>query len=124
MRHHIRRISGTSFAILNNEKATTAKNFWYLGEVATESPTIVGIENFFSYFVLLRLEVLQFRLDSPSFLIPMSMMVTLEVVKVVQAKMMEWDPQMMLDPNNPETSMKAKTSNLNDELALVIATEF
>ena len=49
----------------------------------------------------------------------MSMMVTLELVKVIQAKLMEWDQQMMLDKNDPDSGMKAKTSNLNDELALV-----
>lgn len=49
----------------------------------------------------------------------MSMMVTLEVVKVTQAKLMDWDKHMRLDPNDPSTGMNAKTSNLNDELALV-----
>jgi phospholipid-transporting ATPase len=33
---------------------------------------------------------------------------------------MDWDKKMALDPNNvEETGAKAKTSNLNDELALV-----
>ncbi len=49
----------------------------------------------------------------------MSMMVTLEVVKVTQAKFMDWDKHMRLDINDPDSGMSAKTSNLNDELALV-----
>jgi phospholipid-transporting ATPase len=32
---------------------------------------------------------------------------------------MDWDEKMQLDPNDPETGMSAKNSNLNDELALV-----
>jgi phospholipid-transporting ATPase len=66
-----------------------------------------GGYDFISYFILL------------SFLIPMSMMVTLEIVKVVQITWMQWDEEMMTDKNDPESGMSAKTSNLNDELALV-----
>lgn len=49
----------------------------------------------------------------------MSMMVTLEVIKVVQTLWMEWDEKMRSDPLDKDTGMNAKTSNLNDELALV-----
>ena len=39
---------------------------------------------------------------------------------VFQSKFMEWDEEMALDRSKPgKTGMKAKTSNLNDELALV-----
>lgn len=72
------------------------------------SATFQAIKDFFAYFALL------------SFMIPMSLMVTLEVVKVVQGKFMEWDKYMALDPTNTdETGMKPKTTNLNDELAMV-----
>jgi len=67
-----------------------------------------AIKDFFSYFALL------------SFMIPMSLMVTLELVKVIQGKFMEWDRFLAGDPDNvEETGMKTKTTNLNDELALV-----
>lgn len=53
-------------------------------------------------------------------MIPMSLMVTLELVKVIQGKFMEWDRFLAGDPDNvEETGMKTKTTNLNDELALV-----
>src|SRR5690242_5767389 len=80
---------------------------WYLGSLANDDAAVTGVINFFAYFVLL------------SFLIPQSLMVTLEVVKVAQAKLMDWDLDMMLDVNDPDSGMSAKTSNLNDELALV-----
>ena len=66
------------------------------------SPTVQAIKDFFSYYVLL------------SFLIPISLMVTLEVVKFAQGLFMEWDEKMALDPNNvKETGMNPKTTNLN-----------
>mmetsp|Transcript_6396 Transcript_6396/g.8898 ORF Transcript_6396/g.8898 Transcript_6396/m.8898 type:complete len:1206 (+) Transcript_6396:189-3806(+) len=88
-------------------QTTTGHDMWYLGSLADDEGSVTGIFNFFAYFVLL------------SFLIPQSLMVTLEVVKVAQAKLMEWDLEMMLDENDPDSGMSAKTSNLNDELALV-----
>lgn len=79
---------------------------WYL--FFDTNPALKVVQDFFAYFALL------------SFMIPMSLMVTLEVVKVIQGKYMEWDRQMALNPNDPaNTGMKPKTTNLNDELALV-----
>lgn len=49
----------------------------------------------------------------------MSMMVTLELIKVAQTMFMEWDIALRTDPLDAESGMNAKTSNLNDELALV-----
>ena len=87
-------------------KNRIAPDAWYLD--ADSSPAFQATKDFFAYFALL------------SFMIPMSLMVTLEVVKVVQGQLMEWDEQMALDPDNvKETGMKPKTTNLNDELALV-----
>ena len=79
---------------------------WYLDiDISAAYQTV---RDFFSYFALL------------SFMIPMSLMVTLEVVKVIQGKFMEWDKRMALDPDDvAETGMAVKTTNLNDELALV-----
>lgn len=78
---------------------------WYLNY--TTSPAVAGILIFFAYLVLL------------SFLIPQSLFVTLEIAKLLQARYMEWDQEMMTDKNDPETGMHAKTSSLNDELAIV-----
>jgi len=78
---------------------------WYLRE--EYSPAVVGVTTFFTYIYLL------------SYLIPQSLFVTLEITKVFQARFMEWDKEMMTDPEDKESGMLAKTSNLNDELALV-----
>jgi magnesium-transporting ATPase (P-type) len=79
---------------------------WFLH--INDSPGLSGVIGFFSYFVLL------------SFLIPMSLMVTIEIVKVAQAKLMEWDEQLVVREINEEPrGMSVKNSNLNDELALV-----
>jgi hypothetical protein len=44
----------------------------------------------------------------------------MEISKVGQAKFMEWDEQMALDKSNVgETGMRAKTSNLNEDLGKV-----
>jgi phospholipid-transporting ATPase len=84
-----------------------APDAFYL-DLAGESATVQAIKDFFGYFALL------------SFMIPISLMVTLEVVKVFQGRYMEWDRFMALDPKNvAHTGMKPKTTNLNDELALV-----
>ena len=41
-------------------------------------------------------------------------------MKVFQSKFMEWDMHMASDPRDvAHTGMRAKTSNLNDELALI-----
>mmetsp|Transcript_3583 Transcript_3583/g.12643 ORF Transcript_3583/g.12643 Transcript_3583/m.12643 type:complete len:1084 (-) Transcript_3583:57-3308(-) len=85
---------------------TEVDSAWYL--YFDTNPLLKVVQDFFGYFALL------------SFMIPMSLMVTLEVVKVIQGKYMEWDREMAIDPNDPaNTGMKPKTTNLNDELALV-----
>ncbi|PRP83571.1 hypothetical protein PROFUN_09120 [Planoprotostelium fungivorum] len=88
-------------------QTVTINDMDYLGPVAAENGAIVGIKTFFSYIVLL------------SFLIPQSLMVTLELVKFGQAAFMNWDEKMRLDPEDGKTGLTVKTSNLNDELALV-----
>ena len=78
---------------------------WYLGvgETSSYDATSTAIFSFFSYFILM------------SYLIPISLVVTLEVTKVVQGRFMEWDEKMHYDRQR----MTVKTSNLNDELGLV-----
>lgn len=48
-------------------------------------------------------------------MIPISLFVSLEIVKVAQAKFMDWDSKMQAGGR----SMRAKTSALNDELGQV-----
>ncbi|KAL6070245.1 Phospholipid-transporting ATPase [Balamuthia mandrillaris] len=69
-----------------------------------DGPSMVALKTFFSYFALL------------SYLIPLSLVVSLEIVKVFQARYMEWDDKMAI---SAKKRMTVKTSNLNDELGLV-----
>lgn len=86
---------------------TEAKDMFYLG-VNQYSTPVYGLRNFFTYFVLFNT------------MIPISLWVTLELVKVGQAKFMEWDEQMALNKDDiTSTGAKAKTSNLNEELGRV-----
>ncbi|KNC54448.1 uncharacterized protein AMSG_10443 [Thecamonas trahens ATCC 50062] len=50
-------------------------------------------------------------------MIPISLYVSAEMVRVVQAKLMEWDVEMYYPVT--DTPMKARTSNLNEELGQV-----
>ncbi|XP_065129826.2 phospholipid-transporting ATPase IA isoform X7 [Paramisgurnus dabryanus] len=50
-------------------------------------------------------------------LIPISLLVTLEVIKFIQAFFINWDTDMMYEPTN--TPAMARTSNLNEELGQV-----
>jgi magnesium-transporting ATPase (P-type) len=88
----------------------TASKFPYIGQNAYTTP-VYALRNFFTYFVLFNT------------MIPISLWVTLELVKVGQAKFMEWDDEMKTeyktDMGHKETGCKAKTSNLNEELGRV-----
>ena len=73
-------------------------------DLLPEFPTALAvIASFLSYFALL------------NYMIPLSMVITLEVARFLQAKFMSWDRNMFHDGRH----CVAKTSNLNDELALV-----
>ncbi|XP_037636902.1 phospholipid-transporting ATPase IA isoform X3 [Sebastes umbrosus] len=50
-------------------------------------------------------------------LIPISLLVTLEVIKFIQAFFINWDTDMLYEPTN--TPAQARTSNLNEELGQV-----
>ncbi|KAJ4453647.1 phospholipid-transporting P-type ATPase [Paratrimastix pyriformis] len=81
-----------------------AGGHWYL-----ETSTTQWWEwfwNFLVFFVLL------------SMLIPMSLFVSVEVVRVFQAVWLQWDVKMF-DDSRPDGGMKARTSNLNEELGMV-----
>ncbi|KAH3766896.1 transmembrane protein [Pelomyxa schiedti] len=85
---------------------------WYLLGPDNETfPKTTALKNFFTYFALL------------SYLIPMSLMVTFEVAKLIQGMFMEWDNEMKLESlENGKlqmVGMNCKTTNLNDELAMV-----
>ena len=76
---------------------------WYLGVKEQQTVFLTATRSFFSYFILM------------SYLIPISLVVTLEVTKVLQGRFMEWDQYM----HYGKRRMTVKTSNLNDELGLV-----
>ncbi|KYQ93719.1 transmembrane protein [Tieghemostelium lacteum] len=88
----------------------------YLGESQYETATY-AVRNFFTYFILFNT------------MIPISLWVTLEMVKVGQAKFMEWDKDMtsIVPVYNPTTGIenevekgcRAKTSNLNEDLGRI-----
>ena len=83
-------------------------NFLAFNTLDDYSPELEAVKNFFGYFVLL------------SWLIPMSLMISLELVKFAQGVFMEWDEKMAIDPKNvSQTGMKVRSCGLNDELSLV-----
>eukprot|EP01125_Pyxidicula_operculata_P011070 TRINITY_DN3616_c0_g1_i1.p1 TRINITY_DN3616_c0_g1~~TRINITY_DN3616_c0_g1_i1.p1 ORF type:complete len:1085 (-),score=233.00 TRINITY_DN3616_c0_g1_i1:119-3373(-) len=79
------------------------QNISQTGLVDEDHPAFAGFKTFVRYFSLM------------NYLIPLSLVVTLDVVRFVQATFIQWDEQMMKD----KKGSAAKTSNLNDELALV-----
>ncbi|KAF2071974.1 hypothetical protein CYY_006711 [Polysphondylium violaceum] len=122
--------------IFNQNTEEDSWYFWNREVKDSDSLGLVIVKRFVAYFAIL------------SFLIPMSLMVTLEVVKVSQARFMEWDKEMSykeqayIKPTQTPTDtpklegagsalsasakeevgnkyMSVKNSNLNDELALI-----
>jgi phospholipid-transporting ATPase len=84
---------------------------WYLGPVESSSSTHLknSILSFFAMY---------------SYVIPISLFVTMEVVRLVQGTFMSWDNKMkssftMEDESVLITPMKANNTNLNEELARV-----
>lgn len=86
--------------------AATSDHTSYLGELEYTIP-VYALTNFFTYFVLFNT------------MIPISLWVTLELVRVGQAKFMEWDELMGADGVHEDSSCKAKTSNLNEDLGRI-----
>ncbi len=81
---------------------------YYLGGNEYTIP-VYGLRNFFTYFILFNT------------MIPISLWVTLELVRVGQAKFMEWDELMGAnsEPGSEDNACKAKTSNLNEDLGRI-----
>nr|XP_032811396.1 phospholipid-transporting ATPase IA isoform X1 [Petromyzon marinus] len=79
------------------------KGDWYLG-FRDNAPSNFGF-NFLTFIILY------------NNLIPISLLVTLEVVKFIQAFFINWDSEMYHEESN--TNAMARTSNLNEELGQV-----
>lgn len=79
------------------------KNHWYLG-ISDVNPTYF-ILNFLTFVILY------------NNLIPLSLQVTLEIVRFVQAIFIQWDVEIY--DKKTDTPTVAKTSNLNEELGQV-----
>lgn len=78
---------------------------WYFGFSSMDSQNF-GL-TFLTFFILY------------NNLIPISLPVTLEVVKFIQAMFINWDLDMYYNENNADTPAMARTSNLNEELGQI-----
>ncbi|KNC96780.1 phospholipid-translocating P-type ATPase, flippase, variant 2 [Spizellomyces punctatus DAOM BR117] len=95
-------------------KATDPVNYpvnWYLGPV-DDNPSRHVLFTIISFFGMY------------TYVIPISLFVTIEIVRVIQAKYMMWDAEMRVNRVNPDGSitkvkMKANNSNLNEDLGVV-----
>ncbi|CCW61801.1 unnamed protein product, partial [Phytomonas sp. EM1] len=81
---------------------------WYLAfYLSRDEPVKVFFYRYLTYFILL------------SYLIPISLFVTIDLCKVVQAYWMRRDCEMMESVDGKVRGCRANTSNLNEQLALV-----
>lgn len=92
-------------AIWAGTTQSSLKHATYLGSIASESGPMTGLLSFASYLILLNV------------MIPISLYVSSEMVRVMQAKLMEADLAMYYAPR--DMPMKSRTSNLNEELGQV-----
>ncbi|KAJ3277641.1 hypothetical protein HK104_003117, partial [Borealophlyctis nickersoniae] len=109
---HYRRVWGEE----QERKKTVPDDYaveWYLGVKDSSGGRHVG-QTVVSFFVLY------------TYVIPISLFVTMELVRLCQAKFMMWDAQMRVevpDPVRPgqtvKLKMKANNSNLNEDLGCV-----
>jgi len=89
---------------LENNKSTT----WYLGwSFGTSSNTTLAAYNFFTFIILIDI------------LVPVSLWVSLEVVKFIQAWLITQDLNMCYEADGNATPAMARTSNLNEELGQI-----
>lgn len=103
-------IAGVWFGV---NTATTYSDMWYLkpsipsdaGAFDQEHPARVGVFNFITTFVLL------------GYFIPISLYVSLEIIKLIQMSFMNLDRMMYHEET--DTPFAARTSNLNEELGMV-----
>lgn len=84
--------------------STAHKAHWYL-ELGSLNIPFAGFKNFFTYMI------------SFSVMIPISLYVSMEMVKVVQALLINLDIEMYYPDN--DTPAKARTSNLSEELGQI-----
>ncbi len=74
----------------------------------TDSAGLVGVIAFFTYLILL------------SYVVPQTLMISLEVSKLVQGMWIEWDADLAVDPRRIKlTGAKARSTDQNDELGRV-----
>ena len=77
---------------------------WYLGDTDYE-PWVQGVLNYFTYFLLLNT------------MIPISLIVSLEIVKVGQGLFMQFDQEMYSDVT--DRACKVSSFSLNEELGMI-----
>eukprot|EP00762_Andalucia_godoyi_P003145 ANDGO_01127.mRNA.1 Phospholipid-transporting ATPase 3 len=92
---------GAMLAVIFQENQS--KDMWYLTGFNKFNGAQLFFTQYLTYFVLFNI------------MIPISLFVSLEIVRVCQARFMEWDPKMQARGKN----MVAKTSSLNDELGRI-----
>jgi magnesium-transporting ATPase (P-type) len=80
---------------------------WYLGLAAGDETGVVFINRILSFFVL------------AAWLVPMSLFVTLEMARFIQARHIEWDKHLKLESRGQLGNAYAKTSSLTDELGVI-----
>lgn len=81
---------------------------WYLKYfIEKQTGGTLWIYRYLAYFILL------------SYLIPISLFVTIELCKVSQAQLMQWDEEMMEFMNGKWYGCTPNTSNLNEQLSQV-----
>jgi phospholipid-translocating ATPase len=65
----------------------------------------IGSLVFFSYIILLNT------------LVPISLYISIEFIRLLQSKLIDWDNQMYYEPNNVQA--QARTASLNEELGQI-----
>lgn len=84
---------------------------WYLNPPTLgppDDPAFTGLLAFFTYLILL------------SYVVPQTLMISLEIAKLVQGRFIEWDEELALDPRRvAQTGCKARSTDQNDELGRV-----
>jgi P-type E1-E2 ATPase len=79
--------------------ATYASNDQNIGAVE------IGLLTFLSYVIIL------------STVVPISLYISIEIVRLIQSKWIDWDNTMYYEPNNVQA--EARTTTLNEELGQI-----
>jgi phospholipid-translocating ATPase len=90
--------TGTKFRIYLPSETFISSNL-QLGAVQ------IGALIFFSYIILLNTVV------------PISLYISIEIIRLFQSKLIDWDNQMYYKPNNIQA--QARTASLNEELGQI-----